>query len=124
MAFNLLQIALGGALGAVARALTQLGAARLFGTGFPIGTMIANVAGCLAMGVLYVLLVERGDGRFAPFLMTGVLGGYTTFSAFALDTMNIAARGEGGLVLLYAGGSVVLSLIAVLAGAALARGIL
>jgi CrcB protein len=120
----LAQVALGGALGAVARYLTQAAALRLFGPALPLGTLAANVVGSFAIGVLFVLLADRGLMRVAPFLMAGVLGGYTTFSAFALDTLLMWERGQPGLALAYVGGTVALTLAAVAAGAAFARGVL
>lgn len=119
---TLLLVGLGGALGAMARHLTVLAAARLAGPGFPWGVGFANVAGSFAMGLLAALLLERaGAERLAPFLMTGFLGGYTTFSAFSLDFARLAEAGRLGAATLYAGGSVALSLLAVFAGLAAGR---
>jgi CrcB protein len=118
---NLLQVAIGGAIGASLRYLTNVGAARWIGTGFPYATVTVNVLGSFLMGVLVVVLARKGGMHFAPLLMTGVLGGFTTFSAFSLDTLTLWERGEHGLAALYVGGSVVLSLAAVVAGLAVAR---
>ncbi len=115
------QVALGGALGASARHLVGLGATRLFGTGFPAGTLIVNILGSLLMGVLVVVLAERGGLRLAPFLMTGLLGGFTTFSAFSLDAVALWERGVPGTALLYVAASVGLSLAALAAGLGLTR---
>lgn len=120
---TLLQVALGGALGAAARHLTNLAALRAFGPGLPLGTLAANVLGSFLMGVLAVLLMQKSGMRWAPFLMTGVLGGYTTFSAFSLDALGLWNRGEGMLAALYVLGSVLLSLAAIVLGMALARGV-
>ena len=81
------------------------------------------IAGCLAMGLLAALLAHRGGQHLAPFLLTGMLGGFTTFSAFALDTMTLWERGEMATALGYVLGSVVLSLAAVIAGLTVGRGL-
>ena len=121
---TLLQVALGGAIGASARYLTNAGALRAFGSGFPWGTVIVNVAGSFVMGLLVVSLAQRDALRLAPFLMTGILGGFTTFSAFSMDAMKLFQSGQPALAALYVAGSVALSLAAIVAGAALARGVL
>lgn len=121
---KLLLVALGGALGASARFLVVTGAMRAFGAGFPWGTLIVNVAGSLAMGALVVLLIERlpeGTARLAPLLMTGVLGGFTTFSAFSLDAMQLIERGRWLAVAGYVSSSVILSIIGLALGIMLAR---
>lgn len=119
----ILQVALGGALGAAARYLTGIAVARLLGGGFPWGTLIVNVAGSFAMGVLAVAVLQAGEGRLGPFLITGLLGGFTTFSAFSLDAVSLFERGQAGLAAGYVAASVVLSLAALFAGLALFRGI-
>jgi len=121
---TLIQVALGGAIGASARYLTNVGAMRLFGPGFPWGTALVNVIGSFLMGVLVVVLAERFGNRLAPFLMTGVLGGFTTFSAFSLDAVTLWQRGEGAIAGLYVIGSVALSILALVAGLALTRSML
>lgn len=98
------------------RYLTTRTLAGALGPGFPFGTLAVNLLGCLAMGAGYALLVRRGDGHLAPFVLTGILGGFTTFSAFSLDTMLLIERGRAGLALAYVGGSVVLGLAAFLVG--------
>ncbi len=118
---TLAQVALGGAIGACLRHLAGIAALRAFGAGFPWGTVIVNVAGSAMMGALVVLLAERGGGRLAPFLMTGVLGGFTTFSAFSLDTLTLWQRGEAAMAAAYVLGSVALSLAGLVAGLHLAR---
>lgn len=119
----ILQVALGGALGASARYLTGIAAARLLGAGFPWGTLIVNVAGSFAMGVLAVAMLQAPESRLGPFLITGLLGGFTTFSAFSLDAVSLFERGQAGLAAGYVAASVVLSLAALFAGLALFRGI-
>lgn len=112
---NLPLVALGGALGAALR----YGAVTLWPA--PWGVMAVNVLGSLLMGALFVLL--EGRAVWIYFLMTGVLGGFTTFSAYALDTMKLWQAGQFGPALAYAGGTVILSLGAVALGAYIARGI-
>lgn len=121
---TLLSVALGGAIGASARFLTNVAALRLIGAGFPWATLAVNVAGSFLMGLLVICFAERGLTRLAPFAMTGVLGGFTTFSAFSLDTISLWQRGDALAATTYVAGSVVLSLAALLAGMAAARGIL
>ncbi len=116
MLTNLLQVALGGAIGAGARYLTNVTATRLFGHGFPWGTVIANIAGSFLMGVLVVVLARRGGTHLAPLLMTGILGGYTTFSAFSLDAFTLYERGQFGLAAAYVAGTLVVGLAAIVAG--------
>lgn len=122
MTLVLLQVAAGGALGAMARYLTGLAALRLVGGSFPWGTLVVNVAGSFLIGVLFAALEARGAMRLAPFLLTGVLGGFTTFSAFSLDTAALVGRGALFPAAAYVVASVTLSLAAVTAGLALARG--
>jgi CrcB protein len=121
---TLLQVALGGAIGASARFLTNVGAARILGAGFPWGTVIVNVLGSFAMGVLVVALAQKDAMRLVPFLMTGILGGFTTFSAFSLDAMKLFQSGQPALSAVYVLGSVTLSLAAIVAGVAVAKGVL
>jgi fluoride exporter len=119
---TLAQVALGGAVGASARYLTNVAVLRGIGPGFPWATVIVNVVGSFLMGVLVVWLAEKGAMRLAPFLMTGILGGFTTFSAFSLDAVSLWERGEPMQAAAYIGGSVVLSVAALIAGMALTRG--
>lgn len=121
---SLIQVALGGAIGASCRYLTNVGAMRLLGAGFPYGTMTVNILGSFLMGVLVVALAHRGGNQFAPLLMTGVLGGFTTFSAFSLDAVNLYQRGDMMLAAFYVFGSVMIGIIALIIGMAIARGVL
>lgn len=123
---NLLLVALGGAIGASARYASGLAAVRLMGPGFSWGTLFVNVAGSFAMGLLVVWLARRvaGGEELRLFLGVGLLGGFTTFSAFSLDAFALWERGQGGLAAIYVGASVALSLAGILAGVALARAIL
>lgn len=120
---TLLQVAAGGAIGASLRYLTGTASLRLFGAGFPWGTFAVNVIGSFLMGVIVVVLAQKDATRLAPFLMTGLLGGFTTFSAFSLDVLNLYERGDYGLAALYATASVFLSLAAIVLGLYFARGI-
>lgn len=119
---SFLQVALGGAIGASARYGVNVLATRLL-PGLPLGTLSVNVLGCLAMGLLASVLALRGGQHLAPLLLTGVLGGFTTFSAFALDATVLWERGDGALAMGYVLASVVLSLAAVIAGLAIGRGV-
>ncbi len=121
---TLLSVALGGAIGASGRYLVNVGVTRLIGHGFPFATIVANVLGSFLMGVMVVVLAKKGGHVYAPFLMTGVLGGFTTFSAFSLDTITLFERGEAGLAGLYAGLSVFLSLAAIAVGVLATRAVL
>jgi CrcB protein len=116
-------VALGGAIGASARYGVNVLSGRLFGDAFPWHTLIVNVAGCFAMGLLVGLMAFRlnvGQDMRA-FLTTGILGGFTTFSAFALDFAVLAERKAWAAAGGYAAGSVLLSLLAIFAGLMLAR---
>ena len=114
----------GGALGAGGRYLVNVTAMRLLGPGFPWATVFVNVVGSLVMGVLVGVFAARSLTHLQPFAMTGVLGGFTTFSAFSLDTLMLWERGQLGLALVYVILSVAASLLAVFAGLALGRSIL
>ena len=122
MVWTLAQVALGGALGSLARFAVQAGGVRLFGPGLPLGTLAINLLGCLVIGVLFVWLTEKGMMRAAPFLMAGVLGGFTTFSAFSLDAFLLWERGQPVLAAGYVLVTVAGTLAAVGLGAWLARG--
>ncbi|MBL4873549.1 MAG: fluoride efflux transporter CrcB [Rhodobacteraceae bacterium] len=120
----LLQVALGGALGASLRFLSGAMILRAMGSGFPYGTMFVNVIGSFLMGLLAFYLMERMDGsfsRYAPFLMTGLLGGFTTFSAYSLDALYLLERGRYASASIYMGGSVVLAIGALFLGMTIAR---
>lgn len=120
----LLQVALGGALGASARYLTGTTVTRLLGHGFPAGTMVVNVVGSFLMGALVVILAKKGGQAAAPFLMTGLLGGFTTFSAFSLDAVTLFERGQSAAAIGYILGSVLISIAALVAGLWLTRMVL
>ena len=113
----------GGGLGATLRYLVNVFCARCLGTGFPWGTFIINVTGSTVMGLIAGYLAFKGEASqpWRLFIMTGILGGYTTFSAFSLDTAVLYERGELGLAAAYVLGSVVLSIAGLFAGLALVR---
>lgn len=115
----MLLVAVGGAVGAVARYGVGLGAARLFGLAFPWGTLAVNIVGGLAMGLLAAKTAPEQEAlRLA--LGVGVLGGFTTFSAFSLETVRLMEH-QPGLAMLYAAASVVLSVGACWVGLSLGR---
>ena len=121
MIWTLAQVALGGALGSLARFAVQAGGVRLFGPGLPLGTLAVNLLGALLIGALFVWLTERAMMRAAPFVMAGVLGGFTTFSAFSLDALLLWERGQAALAAGYVLVTVIGTLAAVVLGAWLAR---
>ena len=118
-----LLVALGGAIGSVLRYLTGLAAAWLFGAGFPWGTLAVNIAGSLAMGLVMGFAASKFPltNELRVFAATGILGGFTTFSAFSLDFALLFERKDYGLAGLYLAGSVGLSILALFAGLYLVR---
>ena len=120
---NYVLVFVGGGLGATLRYVINMTCARCMGTAFPWGTFIINVTGSTVMGLIAGYLAFKGEESqpWRLFLMTGILGGYTTFSAFSLDTALLYERGELGLALAYVLGSVVLSIAGLFAGLALVR---
>ena len=103
-------VALGGAIGASLRFLTGVGVLRLLGpSDFPLAIITVNVIGSFLMGVFVAAAAQRGLTHLSPFVMTGVLGGFTTFSAFSLETMTLIERGQITSAALYVGLSVGLS---------------
>src|SRR5690349_5342748 len=121
---NYLFVGLGGGLGAIARYVVNSQVTRSFGTGWPYGTFVINVLGGLCMGLLISTLAHRGGAdqeRWRLLLGVGVLGGFTTFSAFSLDTALMIERRQLYSAALYAAGSVGLSVIALFAGLLIAR---
>ena len=115
-------VSLGGGLGALARyGLLLLWPPRT--GGFPVATFVTNILGCLLIGALMVLVAEFwADRRLVrPFLGTGVLGGFTTFSTYVVDVRRLVADDAAGLAVLYLAGTVVAALTAAYAGSALTR---
>jgi fluoride exporter len=112
-------------IGGALRHGVNVGCARLCGTGFPWGTLTVNILGSFIMGALAGWLAfKAGEGWSQPlrlFLTTGILGGFTTFSAFSLDAVLIWERGQNGLAATYVAASVLLSIAGLVAGLGLAR---
>lgn len=122
MITTLLSVALGGAFGATLRFLFGVGLLRLTGqTSFPVAIVSVNVIGSFLMGVFVVFAAQRGLNHLSPLIMTGILGGFTTFSAFSLETVTLYERGDFGLAILYVVASVVLSILALMVGLLVAR---
>lgn len=122
----ILLVALGGAIGSVARYLVGKAALFLWGANFPWGTLIVNILGCFFMGLLAGLLSHYAElsQEVRSFLLIGVLGGFTTFSAFSLDLVTLYQRGAWMNAGLYLFASVALSITALLGGMALIRNFL
>jgi fluoride exporter len=120
---NYLLVFVGGGLGSMLRYWVNVLCGRLFGTDFPYGIMLINITGSTVMGLIAGYLAFKGEAAqsWRVFIMTGILGGYTTFSAFSLDAAVLYQRGEIGLALLYVIGSVILAIIGLFAGLALVR---
>jgi CrcB protein len=114
---------LGGGIGAALRHGVNLAAARTPGTAFPYGTLTVNIVGSLVMGLLAAYFAFKGDAsqHWRLFLTTGILGGFTTFSAFSLDVALLYERGQIAMAALYVGVSVCVSIAALFAGFALVR---
>ena len=117
-----LLVGAGGFAGAALRYGVGVLAQRWMPAGFPFGTFVVNVTGCFAMGVLTAWFERQGSGPAVRlFCLTGVLGGYTTFSAFAFETLALARGGSLAAAVVNAGGQVLAGLCALALGAALAR---
>ncbi len=115
-------LCVGGAAGVNARYWLGVWISRWARPGFPWATFWINVTGCFAIGLIGVLLAEwLPHPNLRLLLVVGFLGGYTTFSSYAYETLTLAERGEWTLAALYSAGSVVLGLIAVFAGTAIGR---
>ena len=121
--YHLILVAAGGALGSGLRHLTNLAALRLFGPAFPWGTLAVNVVGGFFMGLFVELLARRfgGSAELRLFVATGVLGGFTTFSAFSLDFAVLYGRGALAQAFAYVAASVVLAIAALFFGMWLAK---
>ena len=121
-----LLVFVGGGIGASLRHAVNLISARGLGTAFPWGTFLINISGSLAMGLIAGYLAFKGDASqpWRLFVMTGILGGYTTFSAFSLDAALLYERGEIGAALFYVLGSVVLSIAGLFAGLWIVRSLM
>lgn len=125
MFMTVLQVAIGGAIGAALRFLAGVWVLRVFGMqAIPLGVLGINILGSFLMGVFVVFAAQRGLTHLNPFIATGILGGFTTFSAFSLETVDLIERGDIGLAGLYVGLSVVCSVVGLMLGLWLARGVL
>jgi CrcB protein len=118
---------LGGGIGAALRHLVNTAVARLAGTAFPWHTFIINVTGSFVMGCFAAWLAFKAGAGWSQhvrlFLTTGICGGYTTFSAFSLDTVMLWERGQVWPAIGYVAGSVVLSILGLVLGLSLVRGL-
>jgi fluoride exporter len=116
----------GGALGAGARHLVNVASLACLGPAFPWGTFIVNVVGSFLMGAVVAASVPLlgGSAEWRTFLATGILGGFTTFSAFSLDVWQLFERQQAAVALAYIVGSVVVSIAGLAAGLASARAVL
>lgn len=120
---NLLLVMLGGAFGSAARYLTGRLTLAWFGPGYPWGTLAVNLIGGFLMGVLVggIMRVGHGGEHLWPLLGVGVLGGFTTFSSFSLDTITMLQRGEWLAALGYVLVSVIVSIVALWLGTLLVK---
>jgi len=123
---QIILVAIGGAVGSVLRYLVGVWSVRLAGSAFPWGTLTVNLLGSFAIGLLSEAIIRRmgASPEMRLLLITGVLGGFTTFSAFSLDAVALFERGELLSSAVYVGASVGFSIIAVFAGLALGRALL
>lgn len=118
-----LAVAAGGAVGSVLRFWMATGVHALVGRSFPYGTLAVNVLGCLLMGFLFVLFLERlsNDAVLRAGILIGVLGGFTTFSSFSIETFNLIEQGEHLKAAMNMVASLVLCVAATWIGVILAR---
>lgn len=123
----ILLVFVGAGLGGVLRHLIAMASARMLGNDFPYGILFINVTGSFVMGLLVGWLAFRAGAGWTRqaqlFVATGVLGGYTTFSTFSLDSFRLIERGQIGLAGLYIGASVIVGVAGLWAGLALVRGL-
>ncbi|MFK7765586.1 MAG: fluoride efflux transporter CrcB [Roseobacter sp.] len=126
MTQSLVLVAVGGAIGASLRHLLGVGLYRFLGgpTQFPVAILSANVLGSFLMGVFVVMAAQRGLTHLSPFVMTGLLGGFTTFSAFSLETVTLIERGALVHAAFYVALSVALSVFGLMAGLWMTRVVL
>lgn len=115
---TLMLVALGGGVGSVLRHLVSKAVYKWFPTFIPVGTFVVNVLGCFVIGLLYGLALRNTScqGDIKVLLMTGLCGGFTTFSAFALENVSLLQSGEYMQAALYISASVVMGVLAVFGG--------
>ena len=119
---DLVLIGVGGALGSMLRYLVGRLMAPHTGFALPWQTFVVNATGAFAIGLLIVLAAKGGwPGWWRPFIAVGILGGYTTFSTFSLEVVELTLKGSGGLAAAYAGGSVAAGVVGCAAGVFLGR---
>lgn len=125
MLMTVLQVALGGALGASGRYLSGVALMRAFGPQpMPVGVIFVNILGSFLMGALVVFLGQRQMTHLNPLLATGFLGGFTTFSSFSLEAWTLVERGDVALGAAYIGLSVSAAILGLVAGMYMMRAIL
>jgi fluoride exporter len=115
---TILYIAIGGAIGSVLRYLTSLAAGKLFNSVFPVGTFLANCIGCLLIGLFFGYFEKNNllSRDLKLFLITGLCGGYTTFSAFSVENIGLMQNNQTGTMLLYTGLSIIIGFTATWCG--------
>jgi CrcB protein len=121
MPWMIFAVAIGGAVGAVLRYCSSYFFAGLISSDFPFLTLIVNVAGSLVMGLCAAWFISQPNDVLKALVMTGVLGGFTTFSAFSLDFYTLWERGDMVQACVYVGGSVILSIVMLFAGLFIGR---
>lgn len=122
---SLIMVAMGGALGASLRFLWSASFLRVAGPSeFPLAIMAANILGSFLMGAFVVLAAHKGLTHLSPFVMTGLLGGFTTFSAFSLETVTLMERGDLTSAAIYVALSVGVSIAGLMSGLWVMRGVL
>jgi CrcB protein len=120
---NILLVGLGGGIGSIARYLTQRWFALNYASSFPWGTFVVNIAGCFLIGIFWGLSFRSFDSNesWKLFLMTGLCGGFTTFSAFTLEGIGLIREQKTALFFMYIGASVITGLLATYLGMQLTK---
>ena len=117
----ILFVGLGGAIGSICRYLVQIGVTKIITLTFPLGTFIVNITGCFIIGILYGLVLKQPwfTVEWRLFLITGICGGYTTFSSFSYESVSLVNNGNYLYFILYVGLSVMIGLLATWGGSLL-----